>query len=74
LKQELLFLKKKKQKDFFTQGLGRWQRHAHGPESQQFFGSRVPMMGGAAGHLNRTARRYFKKELLRLAPALLGLI
>jgi hypothetical protein len=35
----LLFLKKKKQKDFFMLGHGRWLHRASGPESKKFFGS-----------------------------------
>jgi hypothetical protein len=43
-RQALLFLKKKKQKDFLTLGLGRWPRNAHGLGSKKFFGSRVLMI------------------------------
>jgi len=35
-KQALLFLKKKKQKDFCSCGL--WQQHRHSPQEQKFFG------------------------------------
>jgi hypothetical protein len=35
-----LFLKKKKQKDFFMLGHWRWRHRASGPESKKFFGSR----------------------------------
>jgi len=33
----LLFLKKKKQKDFFMLGLWRWRNRAHAPDSKKFF-------------------------------------
>jgi hypothetical protein len=35
----LLFLKKKKQKDFLCGGMGCGGAHAHAPEYQKFFGS-----------------------------------
>jgi hypothetical protein len=35
-KQALLFLKKKKQKDLFMLGHGRWRDNAHGPDSKKF--------------------------------------
>jgi len=38
-KEDLLFLKKKKQKDFFMLGHGRDVANAPGPELQKFFGS-----------------------------------
>jgi hypothetical protein len=38
-KQALLFLKKKKQKDFLCWGMGCVAANAHAPESEKFFGS-----------------------------------
>jgi len=39
VRKELLFLKKKKQKDFFTWAMGFVGDIAHGPDSKKFFGS-----------------------------------
>jgi hypothetical protein len=38
-KERLLFVNKKKQKNFVTLGLRRWRHRAHAPESKKFFGS-----------------------------------